>query len=246
MKDRNAELWIGAEDLGRDETFERQSQDEFQQVSITKPLEDESLASSMTSSRRDFLKYLGFGIGAATVAASCEIPIKRAIPYVIKPDEIVPGVATYYASSFYEGGDYCSIIVKTREGRPIKIEGNTLSDVKMGGTSARAQASVLSLYDTNRLRGPKMRDGKQWKDTSWEELDKQVKAGIAAGGSVRIVSHTQMSPSLKGLIADWKAAGTDVELVSYDPVSYAALLDANEKNFGQRAIPNYHFDKVKM
>lgn len=246
MKDRNAELWIGAEDLGRDETFERQSQDEFQQVSITKPLEDESLASSMTSSRRDFLKYLGFGIGAATVAASCEIPIKRAIPYVIKPDEIVPGVATYYASSFYEGGDYCSIIVKTREGRPIKIEGNTLSDITMGGTSARAQASVLSLYDTNRLRGPKMRDGKQWKDTSWEELDKQIKAGITAGGSVRIVSHTQMSPSLKGLITDWKATGTDVELVSYDPVSYAALLDANEKNFGQRAIPNYHFDKVKM
>jgi len=81
---------------------------------------------------------MGFGLGAATVAAGCDIPVKRAIPYVVKPEEIVPGVANYYASSFVNGGDYCSILVKTREGRPIKIEGNSLSDITKGGTSARA------------------------------------------------------------------------------------------------------------
>lgn len=244
MKDKHAELWIGAEDLTRDENFERQSQEEFQQVSITKPIEDEAVAESMTSSRRDFLKYLGFGLGAATIAASCEIPVKRAIPYVVKPDEIVPGVATYYASSYVEGGDYCSVIVKTREGRPIKVEGNTLSPVSKGGTSARVQASVLSLYDNNRLRGPKMKNGSSWDDISWDDVDKKVKNQVAKGGAVRILSHTQMSPSVKKLVAEWASNGVDVKWVSYDPVSSAAMLDANEANFGVRAVPNYHFDKA--
>ena len=81
----------------------------------------------LAGNRRDFLKFLGFGLGAATVAAGCDIPVKRAIPYVVKPEAIVPGVANYYASSFINGGDFCSILVKTREGRPIKIEGNDLS-----------------------------------------------------------------------------------------------------------------------
>lgn len=245
MKDKHAELWIGAEDLTRDEVFERQSHEEFQQVSVTKPLEDADLASSMTSSRRDFLKYLGFGLGAATIAASCEIPVKRAIPYVVKPDEIVPGVATYYASTYVEGGDYCAVVVKTREGRPIKVEGNTLSMVTNGGTSARAQASVLSLYDTNRLRGPKMKSDTGWSDLSWEDLDKKVMDQIAKGGSVRVLSHTQMSPSVKKLASEWAAKGTDVKWVSYDPVSSSAMLDANEANFGVRAIPTYRFDKAE-
>src|SRR5690625_7455408 len=95
------------------------------------------------SNRRDFLKYVGFSVGAAAVAASCEAPIRRAIPYVVKPDAIVPGVATYYASSFYKAGQFCPVLVKTREGRPIKIEGNPLSPFSGGGTSARVQASEI-------------------------------------------------------------------------------------------------------
>jgi hypothetical protein len=98
--------------------------------------------------RRDFLKLLGFGLGAATVAASCEIPVKKAIPYVTKPDEIVPGVANYFASSFVNGGDYCAVLVKTREGRPIKIEGNSLSSVTEWRYHRPRTGSVLSLYDT--------------------------------------------------------------------------------------------------
>jgi len=106
------------------------------------------------ASRRDFLKLCGFSITAATLAASCESPVRKTIPYLVKPEEIVPGIANYYASSIFDGGDYCSILVKTREGRPIKIEGNELSSMTKGGTSARVQASVLSLYDDARLKNP--------------------------------------------------------------------------------------------
>ena len=73
---------------------------------------------------------------------------------MIKPEEVVSGIANYYASSLIDGSEYCSILVKTREGRPIKIEGNELSALTKGGTTARIQASVLSLYDTERLKGP--------------------------------------------------------------------------------------------
>ncbi len=107
-----------------------------------------------TANRRDFLKICGFSLTAATLAASCQAPIKKAIPFLIKPEEVTSGVANYYASSFIDGSDYCSILVKTREGRPIKIEGNELSSITRGGTSARIQASVLSLYDSERLKGP--------------------------------------------------------------------------------------------
>ena len=86
-----------------------------------------------TSSRRDFLKIFGFSIASAAVAASCEQPVRKAIPYLIRPEEITPGVANYYASTFYDGEEYCSILVKVRDGRPIKIEGNDLSPVTMGG-----------------------------------------------------------------------------------------------------------------
>jgi MoCo/4Fe-4S cofactor protein with predicted Tat translocation signal len=163
-------IWIGQKDLTRDEEFMKSTNQEFAEEQVTYA----DMTSNLSGNRRDFLKFLGFGLGAATVAAGCDIPVKRAIPYVIKPDQIVPGVANYYASTFINGGDYCPVLVKTREGRPIKIEGNDLSTITGGGTSARAQASVLSLYDTNRFTGPKIKDGAGWKDTTWTEIDKIV------------------------------------------------------------------------
>ena len=104
MKDQNKAVWIGVEHLQNDPAFQQVSNSEFVELPLIEQLSEES-ALSTESSRRDFLKYLGFGIGAATIAASCEIPVKKAIPYVIKPDTIVPGIATYYASTFVQGGD---------------------------------------------------------------------------------------------------------------------------------------------
>jgi molybdopterin-containing oxidoreductase family iron-sulfur binding subunit len=92
------------------------------------------------TSRRDFLKVFGFSVGATAVVASCKKPIDKAIPYLIKPEEVTPGVANYYASTFFDANEYCSVLVKVRDGRPIKIEGNILSSISKQGTSARVQA----------------------------------------------------------------------------------------------------------
>lgn len=110
----------------------------------------DNLSASQTS-RRDFLKFLGFSSLAATLA-SCEAPVVKSIPYLNKPEEITPGNATYYASSFFNENVFASILVKNREGRPILLSSNNLDNG--GGVNARCQASVLSLYDSNRLKGP--------------------------------------------------------------------------------------------
>ncbi len=243
MKDKKNQFWLGTDDLNRIPEFIEEAAAERRDEPLANLAEDEKTF-QVQASRRDFLKFLGFSLGAATVAAGCDIPVKKAMPYVVRPDSIVPGVATYYASSFVHGGDYCPILVKTREGRPIKIEGNTLSPVTGGGTSARAQAFVLDLYDTSRLQAPGKltADGKVEK-TDWATLDRDAKAAFATGG-VRILTNTVMSPATKAAIAEFKAKYPDTRVVTIDPVSSSAMLLANEATFGSRFIPGYRFDKA--
>jgi molybdopterin-containing oxidoreductase family iron-sulfur binding subunit len=246
MKNQHNDVWIGIKDKTNDPELQEITSQEFYELPVVDALSDNKLEEH-TSSRRDFLKYLGFGLGAATIAAGCEIPVKKAIPYVVKPDEIVPGVATYYASSFVNGGDYCSILVKTREGRPIKIEGNPSSKVTKGGTSARAQASVLDLYNTERFRGASsVKEGNVGDKMTWAELDKAVGEKLQAGSNVRIITGTVLSPTMKKVFADFTAKYPNTKVVAYDAISSAAMLLANEECFGDRAIPSYHFDKADM
>ena len=246
MKSNHFDIWIGEKDLTQDKDFLKEAGNEFKPLPLADAIQDEDTGKSVRGSRRDFLKYLGFGVGAATIAASCEAPIRKAIPYVVKPDNIVPGVANYYASTFVQGGDYCSVLVKTREGRPIKIEGNSSSPVSKGGTSARAQASVLSLYDTNRLKGPgRISDG-SLTESSWEDLDREMIGALKRDSRVAIVSHTIMSPSTLKAIEDFKNVYPNTTVSTYDPVSCAALLIANEQQFGVKAIPSYHFDQAEV
>lgn len=242
MKKQIDNIWIGQQDLEKDESFMLVASQEFN----GEPTKAEDVPANLSGNRRDFLKFLGFGLGAATVAAGCDIPVKRAIPYVVKPEQIVPGVANYYASTFVQGGDYCPVLVKTREGRPIKIEGNDLSPITRGGTSARAQASVLSLYDTNRYTGPKMKDGMKWEDVSWDDIDQYMEKGLASSQSIRIVTHTIMSPTTRKALEQFTSKYPTAKVVTYDPVSSSAILDANNKNFGVRAIPSYKFDKADV
>jgi MoCo/4Fe-4S cofactor protein with predicted Tat translocation signal len=230
--------WKGIEEL---ENTSAQSDREFADElpvlgSIMEPI------TTGTTSRRDFLKMLGFSTTAAVIAAGCEMPVRHSIPYALKPEEVIPGIANYYASAFYQGGDYCSVVVKTREGRPIKIDGNTLSSVTQGGTSARVQASVLALYDGARFKNPKR--GKE--NITWEVADKEIGDKLtAAKGKVALYSSTIASPSTLAAIGEFTKAYGATHLMS-DAISYAGILDANDKSFGTRAIPSYHFDKAKV
>jgi MoCo/4Fe-4S cofactor protein with predicted Tat translocation signal len=246
MKQPAKEIWVSPQDLRNDPEVLAAAKREFPEDTMVEALGQEDTMERLETSRRDFLKYLGFGLGAATVAASCEIPVKKAIPYVIKPDAIVPGVASYYASAWVDGGDFVPVLVKTREGRPIKIEGNASSPMTKGGTSARAQASVLSLYDTYRLQKPGMVEGGKVKYSDWETLDTAVKNALASASGVRIVSRTVLSPAAQSAIQAFIQKYPSAEWVQYDAVSAAALLDAQEACYGMRGVPSYRFDKAKV
>jgi anaerobic selenocysteine-containing dehydrogenase len=165
------------------------------------------------TSRRDFLKVMGFSTAAVALAA-CETPVNKAIPYVVKPEEITPGIANWYASTFYDGHDYASVLVKTREGRPIMVQGNELSKVTNGASTARSQASVLSLYDGSRLNGPLVKKN----PTTWANADKAVAEGLALGGAV-ILSSTVISPSTKAIIKTFLSKYPGSRHVTYDAIS---------------------------
>ncbi len=237
--------WKGLSELNESPEFLNSKNNEFAEpLPIDAFLNDSKITDSKTS-RRDFLKFVGFSTAAATLA-SCETPVTKSIPYVVKPETIYPGVATWYATTFYDGHDYADILVKTREGRPIKIEGNAASSVNGSGTSARVQASVLSLYDSARLTGP-MIGGQSatWKNTD-AEVVKALNTAIASGKKIAILSSTIISNSAKAIIKGFEAKYGRVTHVQYDAISHAAIRYAHQNTFGNSVIPSYHFDKAKV
>ncbi len=196
--------------------------------------------SASDTSRRDFLKFLGFSSVAATLA-SCEAPVIKSIPYLNKPEEITPGVALYYASSFFVENVFASVLVKTREGRPILLSSN--KKLKYGGgINARCQASVLSLYDSNRLKQP-LHNGQS---SSWESVDNKIKTKLEdCNKQIVLVTPTIISPSVKKIISDFKLRYRNFKVVYYDPISQDAILSANQRCFGTRFIPTYNFTKAE-
>ncbi len=221
------------------------AQKEFQnEIPVDEFLGDAEKMNSSSTSRRDFLKLLGFSTAAVTLAA-CEAPVIKTIPYVVKPHDIIPGIPNYFATSYFDGFDFASVLVKTREGRPIKIEPNPVA-ADMGKTNARAQASVLSLYDNDKVKQPKL-DGK---DATFDKVDdyimKALEESKAGNKKIVVLSHSFPSPTFKKLFGDFKAKYPTAELVTYDAYPYAANLDAAQEVFGQRTLPVYDLSTSEL
>ena len=230
--------WKGLAQLNDDPIVEKLAQNEFvEDLPVDQFLGDEKNLSSTNSSRRDFLKFLGFSTAAATLAA-CETPVVKSIPYLVKPDEIIPGVANYYASTYYDGRDYASILVKTREGRPIKIENNGTC------SNSRVQASVLSLYDSARLKNPL----KNQQESDWNIIDSEIKEKLSNldGKTIALLTSSILSPSTKKIIKEFSAKYDNVRHVMIDSTPYDGILDANNDSFGNRFAPDYSFDKANV
>ena len=238
----NKKYWKSVEELNENSSIV----DTLQQNEFVEPIPtDEFLGNKETletssTTRRDFLKYVGFTTAAASLAA-CEGPVIKSIPYVVGPDEIVPGVANYYATTMADGFDFANVLVKTREGRPIKIERNDLA--VNSSVNARTQASVLSLYDNNRLQGP-MVNGE---DVSWEDFDIAVagKMNEMAGKDVVLLTQTFASPSTTKLIKEFASKYPNVRHVIYDTVSSSEAIQAFQNKFGSRGLADYDFSKAE-
>ena len=252
----NRKYWKGLEELNQTPEFLEAKDKEFAtDVTVDEFLSDENLKETSTP-RRDFLKFLGFSVAAATVA-SCEAPVTKAVPYVNKPVDVTPGMATWYASTYYDGNSYASVLIKTREGRPIFIKGNKDFGVTTGSVNPQIIGSVLPLYDSARLQSA-MKAGEPIATADADrEIKKELKAIADKGGKVTLVSNTLASPSSYAAVNEFaKMFGASTALdengatisspgnfehIQYDAVSYSGIRKANEASFGKAMIPDYDF-----
>ncbi len=242
----NKKYWKSVEELKENSSIvEALRNNEFTEaIPVDEFLGDKASLSNSNTSRRDFLKYVGFSTAAASLAA-CEGPVNKSIPYVVQPEQIIPGVADFYATSVFDGFDFANILVKTREGRPIKIENNIMPGAKFAA-NARVHASILSLYDSMRLKNPRI-SGKQ---ASWSDVDIKVKSSLAdakaTGGQVVLLTNTLASPSTERLISEFIAANPSAKHIMYDAVSSSPAIDAFQAVYGERGLVDYDFSKASL
>lgn len=191
--------------------------------------------------RREFLKVMGAGMLLAATACTRK-PVEKIIPYVNAPEEITPGVPTWYASTCQECAAGCGLIVKTREGRPIKLEGNPVHPVNQGSLCGRGQASILNLYDPDRLKGPVAGST----PSSWKEVDEALSKRLkeVQGRGVAVLTGALTSPTTQKLISEFVSKFSRGRHVAYEGVVPEEIALGQEASFGQKITPRYRFDKA--
>jgi MoCo/4Fe-4S cofactor protein with predicted Tat translocation signal len=239
--DSTKKYWKGLEEQNSSTEFVEKNKHEFAEpIPIEDVLEGSGLSSP--TPRRDFLKAMGFGLGAVSLAACTKAPTEKSVTYLIKPEEVTAGIPNYYVSSC-KGA---SILVKTREGRPIKVEGNPACPINKGSLDAQTQASVLDLYDTAKLKNPLINNV----ENTWDDVDTYVKTALnkaqASGKTIAIVSSTNNSPSTKLVIAAFTTKYPATKHIVYDSISYSGIITANKSGFGKAVLPQYNFDKANV
>src|SRR4051812_25260325 len=209
------------------------------------PHELENGDPELTPTRRSFLKAAGFTFGAVAVS-SCRAPEVDAIPYVQQPEGILPGRPVFYATTCGACEARCGLLVTNRDGRPTKIEGNPDHPFSGGTTCAVGQASILELYDSERLAFPT----KGGQRSTWAAVDMEIGATLAqikqAGRGVRILTPTVTRPTTAATIAEFISGFPNAKHVTYDPISASAVLDAHAQTHGARLMPQYHFDQADV
>lgn len=240
----STKYWKGEEELQKSASFLQSQKNEFpEDLPLAEVLNETDF--ELNANRRDFLKYFGFSVSAVALAACNTAPLRKAVPYLVKPESVTPGVADYFSSTCGGCSAGCGVEVKVREGRPIKIDGSQRSPISQGGLCIKGQASVFSLYDIERLANP-MKSGAAMED--WAKVDAEIVAKLneisTAAGRIVILTSTINSPSSLRAIADFKTKYPTAEHIVYDAVSYSGILSANLNSFGKKVVPSYDFTKA--
>ncbi len=210
-------------------------------------IDDGLLDSAYTSlSRRRFLQAAGFTFVGAMVYGCARAPEEELLPLLEQPEGMVPGRADYYATTCGGCAAGCGILAKSRDGRPIKLEGNPEHPISKGGLCAVGQASLLGLYDSHRYRAP-VRDGEE---SDWARVDAEIREHLdrfaRSGAKVRYLSAVVNSPTKQRAIDDFLSRFRDARHVMYDPARGTAILDAYEETHGARVVPHIHLDRARI
>ena len=236
--------WVGVEELSSNYWNDAETQTRRGQEFHDKPVETISMIERMDSqgiARRDFLTIMGASMAMATLSCARR-PVHKIIPYVIAPEEIVPGVANMYATTCPETG--YGILAKTREGRPIKLEGNPEHPINRGKLSARGQASLLDLYDPDRLQEPKAGARNGARNMTWAEIDAAIGPKLKAAGKVRLLTGAMLSDSTRRLAQEFLGGFGNGAHVEFDPLSQDEVFVSQQQSYGAGVFPTYRLDQV--
>ena len=200
---------------------------------------------SLTMNRRDFMRVSGAAAATAAMSSvACREPVREIVPYVDRPEEVRIGTTNEYASVCNACPAQCGMLVKTRAGRPFKLEGNPQHPVSQGALCGRGQASYMDLYDPDRLRHPVDGNGSR---IDWEDVDaamaEQVQ-GLRGGATLRILTDGITGTATQALIDDIVGQLPDAAHVVYEPLADHALIAASEESYGQAQLPHYRFDRA--
>ena len=220
-------FWLNMEQYQTPETFREKTEAEF----ITTP----KLAEELGVNRRNFMKLMGASAMMASLAGCSRRPVQKIVPYVNKPEEVTPGEPNYYSSADPATG--YGQIVTTREGRPIKVDGLPGHPLNGNALSARGQASILDLYDPDRLRAP-MVDGKS---VAWDFFDEQLENAFKDRSDVYFLTSTVHS---EGLTRAIKALGA--RHYQFDALPFDDIREGQRESYGRSVLPTYRFDRAKV
>ncbi|MCX6146748.1 MAG: 4Fe-4S dicluster domain-containing protein [Candidatus Kapabacteria bacterium] len=202
------------------------------------------------SSRRKFLALMSASSAFAAVACTDYRDKGEIIPYNNKPEGVFPGIANYYASTYTENGRGWGLLVKTREGRPIKLEGNPDHPINQGKLNAVAQSSILGLYDPTRLQSPMKKSGEKFVKSNWDTVDSEIKSDLSsassAGKEIVLLTNTLFSPTFSSVLNDFKTKYPTTKIVSYELFNENNKLEAWKSCYGNENLPIINLDKAKV
>jgi len=242
--------WVSMEELSPDYWNNPVAQEKRSQEFLDKPIETLEMMEKLDSSgvsRRDFLTIMGASMAMASFACARR-PVNKIIPYVVQPQEVTPGVPLFYASTYREGLNTYGLVVKTREGRPIKLEGNELDPFSKGALSAKAQASLLRLYDPERLKSP-MKGTKTGSksSTGWSDVDAAMVAALKVSKKIRILTLPQNGESTRRVMKDFMGGiQADVKWIEVDPIGMNDVIEGQNESYGNSVVPSYGFDQADV
>ncbi|MCA9735709.1 MAG: TAT-variant-translocated molybdopterin oxidoreductase [Deferribacteres bacterium] len=197
-------------------------------------------------SRRKFLSIMGASMAMAGLA-SCRRPVEKIVPYVKAPEEIIPGVAKYYATTLSFGMNAYGVLVESHEGRPTKIEGNELHPSSLGSSNSWLQASLLNMYDPDRSKFPRFQGRRTtWARfvEAWTEMSEEFKA--SSGEGLAVLSQAWSSPTMARLQREFLAAYPRAKWVTWEPVSDENIIAGVEIATGSALMPVYSLENAQV
>jgi molybdopterin-containing oxidoreductase family iron-sulfur binding subunit len=195
--------------------------------------------------RRDFLKLVG--VGAGTAATACSDPVEKLVPYVVQPENVTPGLSTWYASTCMECSAACGLHVQSREGRPIKLEGNPEHPINRGKLCARGQASLGRTYHPDRYAGPLMRSAAgALESASWDDARAELVGRLKAAGGQAWIMGAPVGPSLDGVLTQFASAAGLAGRIVYEPFAHEALREGTRAVFGVASLPIFDVGEADL